>query len=113
MARSFAENGPVKMGAMHSIADSLMAPHTEFYSYTLCRESIDQLVTVDDAMIREAMRWLFETFKLAVEPACAVATAAVHGPLRDALRGIRVGVLLCGSNTDLATFSRHVSVIDI
>ena len=112
MARSFAESGPLKMGAMSSIADSLMAPHTELYSFTLCREAIDQLVTVDDAMIRNAMRWLFETFKLAVEPACAVATAAVQGPLRDVVRGMRVGVLLCGSNTDLATFSRHVEMGD-
>ena len=29
MSQSFAANHTVKMGAMHSIADSLMAPHTE------------------------------------------------------------------------------------
>lgn len=108
MALSFATNGPVKMGPMQSIADSLMAPHTEAYSYGLCRENIDHLTTVDDDMIRGAMRWLFENLKLAIEPSCAVATAAAMGPLKADLAGKRVGVLLCGSNTDLATFNRHM-----
>jgi len=109
MAQSFAANGPIKMGPMHGIADSLMAPHTEAYSYGLCRATIDALVTVDDDELRAAMRLLFAELKIAVEPACAAATAAVLGPLRDRLAGKSVGVLLCGSNTDAATFIRHVS----
>lgn len=108
MARSFSEGGPIKMGPMHSIADSLMAPHTEAYSFGLCRRAIDHLTVVDDPMIRHAMRFLFDELKLATEPACAVATAAVIGPLRKTLSGKRVGVLLCGSNTDATTFAHHI-----
>lgn len=111
MARSFAEGGPIKMGPMHSIADSLMAPHTEAYSYGLCRIAIDHLTTVDDTMIRDAMRFLFDGLKLAIEPACAVATAAMLGPLRETLSGKRVGVLLCGSNTDATTFAHHIGTM--
>jgi threonine dehydratase len=107
MAQSFATGGPIKMGPMHGIADSLMAPHTEAYSYGLCRASIDALVTVNDDDLRAAMRLLFAELKIAVEPACAAATAAVLGPLRERLAGQRVGVLLCGSNTDPETFMRH------
>ncbi len=109
MARSFASGGPVKMGAMRSIADSLMAPHTEAYSCELCRRHIDGLVTIDDGDLRRAMLLLFDELKLAVEPSCAAATAALLGPLRETLRGKRVGVLLCGSNTDLATFTRNMA----
>lgn len=109
MARSFAEGGPIKMGAMSSIADSLCAPHTEAYSLGLCRRAIAGLVTVNDSDLRAAMRLLFEELKLAVEPACAAATAAACGPLRERLAGKRVGVLLCGSNTDFATFARHMA----
>ena len=109
MARSFATGGPVKMGAMASIADSLCAPHTEAYSYGLCRRAIDELVTVNDSDLRAAMRLLFKELKLAVEPACAAATAAACGPLRERLAGKRVGLLLCGSNTDMATFARHMA----
>ena len=109
MAQSFATGGPVKMGAMSSIADSLCAPHTEAYSYGLCRRAIDDLVTVGDDDLRAAMRVLFAELKLAVEPACAAATAAACGPLRARLAGKRVGILLCGSNTDMATFARHMA----
>ena len=109
MSRSFAEGGPIKMGAMSSIADSLCAPHTEAYSYGLCRRAIADIVTINDHDLRAAMRLLFEELKLAVEPACAAATAAACGPLRERLAGKRVGVLLCGSNTDLATFTRHMA----
>jgi threonine dehydratase len=108
MGQSFRAGGPIKMGPMQGIADSLMAPHTEAYSYTLCRHNIDRLVTVSDDQIRSAMRVLFDELKLAPEPACAAATAALFGPLREELAGRRVGVLLCGTNTDLPTLTRHL-----
>lgn len=109
MHRSFEAGGPVKMGAMQSIADSLMAPHTERYTYELCRQHVDRLVKVDDALLRQAMRGLFDQLKLATEPACAAATAALIGPLKEELAGKRVGVLLCGTNTDPQTFARHLN----
>jgi threonine dehydratase len=93
---------------MHSIADSLMAPHTEQYSYELCRRHIDRLVTVTDNQLRSAMLTLFTQLKLAVEPACAAATAALLGPLRETLQGKRVGVLLCGTNIDPVSFAAHI-----
>jgi threonine dehydratase len=105
MGRSFAAGGTVRMGPMQTIADSLMAPHTEAYSYGLCRRHVDALITVTDDELRAAMRLLFEELKLAVEPACATATA---GALRAGITGQRVGVLLCGSITDPDTFRRHV-----
>lgn len=111
MSQSFTTGGPVKMGKMHSIADSLMAPHTEAYSYGLCRRNVDELVRVSDDALRTAMRVLFEELKLAVEPACAAATAAALGPLRERIAGLRVGVLLCGSNMDAAAFCGHMNVV--
>jgi threonine dehydratase len=109
MSRSFAANHTVRMSHMHSIADSLMAPHTEQYSYELCRRHIDRIVTVTDDELRHAMRVLFDQLKLAVEPACAAATAGLLGPLRDVLQGKRVGVLLCGTNTDPASLTGHLA----
>jgi threonine dehydratase len=108
MSKSFAANHTIRMGHMHSIADSLMAPHTEQYSYELCRRHIDRIVTVTDNQLRAAMLTLFRQLKLAVEPACAAATAALLGPLRDTLQGKRVGVLLCGANIDPVSFASHI-----
>ncbi|KVD19804.1 pyridoxal-5'-phosphate-dependent protein subunit beta [Burkholderia ubonensis] len=109
MSRSFAANHTVKMAAMHTIADSLMAPHTEEYSYQLCRRHIDSIVTVSDDALRTAMLYLFSHLKVAVEPACAAATAALLGPLRETLQGKRVGVLLSGTNTDPVTLGMHLA----
>ena len=109
MSQSFKAGHPIKMGPMQGIADSLMAPHTEAYSYELCRRSIDRLVTVSDDQIRSAMLRLFEELKLSPEPACAAATAGLLGPLREELEGQRVGVLLCGTNTDLPTLTKHLN----
>ena len=108
MAQSFRAGHPIKMGPMQGIADSLMAPHTEAYSYELCSRSIDRLVTVSDDQIRRAMLHLFEELKLSPEPACAAASAGLLGPLREELEGQRVGVLLCGTNTDLPTLTKHL-----
>jgi threonine dehydratase len=109
MAQSFAANAPQKMGPMSSIADSLMAPHTDAYSFQICHDNIDRLTTVTEDQIRQGMLLLFSELKLAVEPACAVATAAMLYPLRDELADKRVGVLLCGTNTDPATYIKHLS----
>jgi threonine dehydratase len=108
MSKSFAANHTVKMGHMSSIAESLMAPHTEQYSYELCRRHIDQIVTISDNQMRSAMLTLFMQLKLAVEPACAAATAALLGPLRETLQGKRIGVLLCGTNIDPVSFAAHI-----
>ena len=63
------------------------------------------MVLLEDDDLRRGMALLFRSMKLAVEPAGAAATAALCGPLREELRGQRVGVLVCGTNIDLATFA--------
>jgi threonine dehydratase len=70
---------------------------------------VDRLVTVSDDEMRRAMALLFHEAKLAVEPAGAAATAALVGPLRRELRGRRVGLLICGSNIDPASFAAHLA----
>jgi threonine dehydratase len=109
MHRSFAAGSPQAIDHVRTIADSLGAPHAAPYSFGLCRRYVDDLVLVDDDALRRAMRLLFASAKLAVEPAGAAATAALCGPLRDRLRGRRVGVIVCGANIDAATFSAHLA----
>lgn len=105
MHRSFAAGSPQAIDKVRTIADSLGAPHARDYSFSLCRRFVDELVMIDDHQLRSAMRLLFDDLKLAVEPACAAATAALVGPLAERLRGQRVGVLACGSNIDRQTFT--------
>jgi len=108
MTRSFAQGGPIDHAEVRTIADSLAPPFALPFSFGLCRANVDDIVLVDDDQIRSAMALLFRDMKLAVEPAAAAATAALVGPLRDRLAGKKVGVLVCGSNIDFATFEKHI-----
>jgi threonine dehydratase len=109
MHRSFAAGSPQSLDKVRTIADSLGAPHAAPYSFGLCRRYVDDLALVDDDALRRAMRLLMTSAKLAVEPAGAAATAALCGPLRERLRGKRVGLIVCGANIDAATFATHVT----
>lgn len=107
MSRSFAAGSPQKLERVNTIADSLAAPYALPYSFGIAREFVDTIVTIPDDAMRRAMGLLFADMKLAVEPAGAAATAALCGPLRERLAGQRVGVIVCGTNIDLATFVRQ------
>lgn len=59
-----------------------------------------EVVVVDDAATVAAMRLLWQVTKQVVEPSSAIALAAVLAR-RDALAGLRVGLVLSGGNVDL------------
>ncbi len=108
MSRSFEAGAPMKLDRVATIADSLAAPYALPYSFGMAKRFVDQIVTIPDDAMRRAMGLLFADMKLGVEPAGAAATAALCGPLRDRLAGRRVGVVVCGSNIDPATFARQM-----
>lgn len=108
MWRSLAAGAPQKLERVATVADSLGAPYALPYSFDLCRRFVDEIVRIEDAAMIDAMRLALDALKLMLEPAGAAATAAMIGPLRERLAGRRVGVLVCGSNIDLATYARLV-----
>ncbi len=93
---------------MDTIADSLGAPFAMPYSYELAKKNIDRLTMVNDLELKKTMGKLFQTMKIAVEPACAASTAALLGPLRESMRGKKVILFMCGSNIDWSSFYQHV-----
>lgn len=113
MSRSFEAGSPQKLEHINTIADSLAAPYALPYSFGVAQRFVDEIVTIPDVAMQRAMGLLFTDMKLAVEPAGAAATAALCGPLRERLAGKRVGVIVCGSNIDLATFVRLVIPSDL
>lgn len=108
MHRSFEAGEPRSIERVTTVADSLGAPYAAPYTFELCYQNVDELVLIDDEAMFEAMRVLFREMKLAVEPAGAAATAALFGPLCETLRDKRVGVLVCGTNIDPATYFKLI-----
>lgn len=110
MLRSLRSGQPEQapMSGTPTIADSLSPPYTLPYSLDLCRRGLTDLVLVSDDAMRSALALLFQSAKLAVEPAGAASTAALLGPLRDRLRGKRVGLIICGTNISPSRFIEHL-----
>jgi len=107
MHRSFAAGQAQKLDSVATIADSLGAPFAMPYSFSICRQFVDELVLISDDQMRAAMGLLFRDMKMAVEPACAASTAALAGPLGERLAGRKVVLIFCGSNIDWMTFAKH------
>lgn len=105
MRLSFEAGAPQAIDKVLTVADSLGAPFAMPYSFELTRDNVDQLVTVSDDALRDSMGLLFRDMKIAVEPACAAATAALLGPLQEQVRGRNVLLTFCGSNIDWQSFS--------
>jgi len=66
-------------------------------SFDLCREVIDSSLLVGEDAIRRATRQLIETHHMLVEGAAGVALATFLRR-REAYRGKRVGIIVCGAN---------------
>jgi threonine dehydratase len=86
-----------------SIADGLGAPAIGELCLTIAQALIDDVVEVEDEQIIEAMGWLYQTAKLACEPAGAAATAALLAGRVRCSPGQTVIAIVSGGNIDPET----------
>lgn len=82
-----------------TIADGLRTTIGE-PNFAIVRQHVDDIVTVTDLEIVSAMRALWESLHLVLEPSGAVAFAALHARKISA-SSQRVGLILTGGNVDL------------
>jgi len=82
-----------------TIADGLRGALGE-RPFAEIRRLVDDIVTVPEEAIVRAMRELWETLKVVVEPSGAVPYATLLSG-RPELAGARIGVILSGGNVDL------------
>jgi len=99
-ARSFRTKTLQRVENPQTIADGARTQSLGKLTFPLVMANVHDVVTVTDAQIVEAMRFLWERMKLVVEPTGALAAAAVlsaAAPVRDR----RVGIIISGGNVDL------------
>jgi len=88
-----------------SIADGLNAPHAGAHCLAVSEAHLDECVRVTEAEIHAGFRFLYERAKLAVEPAGAVAVAALlAGKVLD-VEGTNVVAVVSGGNVAARTAS--------
>ncbi|WP_397546228.1 threo-3-hydroxy-L-aspartate ammonia-lyase [Rhodothermus marinus] len=83
-----------------TIADGARTPSLGEVTFPLVRQHVDDMVTVSETAILQAMYVLWERLKLVVEPTGALPLAALLEN-RVAVEGRRVGLILSGGNVDL------------
>lgn len=82
-----------------TIADGLLTSLGTL-TYPMIHERVEQIVTVSEAGIVDAMKFIWERAKIVIEPSAAVAVAVLWEQKID-LRGLKIGVILSGGNVDL------------
>ena len=105
--RSFAAGRIVAIDVPRTIADGLQTPSPGELTWEVGSRLVDEIVTVTDAQIVEAMCFAFERLKLVLEPSGAVGLAAV---LEGIVAGPSLGVILSGGNVDAGRFASLVGV---
>ncbi|XP_072988951.1 serine racemase [Typha latifolia] len=91
----------------NTIADGLRAFLGEL-TWPVVRDLVDDVITVDDEEILEAMRMCYEVLKVVVEPSGAIGLAAVlSNKFKQCAawnQSNKIGILLSGGNVDLGAF---------
>jgi threonine dehydratase len=83
-------------------ADSLGARQVGELMFPIAARFVTEAVLVTDDAIVAAQRTLWDRFRLIAEPGGATATAALLSGRWSPPAGARVGILVCGGNTDPA-----------
>ncbi len=105
MQAAFQAGGPIDVEVRSVAADSLGARRVGAINFEICRRWANEVVLVPDDAIVEAQRRLWRESSIVAEPGGATAYAALGSGAYRPATGERVGVLVCGSNVDLATFA--------
>lgn len=103
MAASRAAGEPVTLDRVDTVADGLKPVRPGDLTFAHVQRFVDDLVTVSDESILDAVALAFREWKLVLEPSGAAAAAAIHAGRVAPLPG-PVVVVLSGGNADPALY---------
>jgi threonine dehydratase len=88
-----------------TVADGLLTSLGTL-TFPIIQQRVEQIVTVSEKGIIEAMKFTWERVKLVIEPSAAVAVGVLWEQKID-LEGLKVGIILSGGNVDLNKLPWH------
>jgi threonine dehydratase len=97
---------PVDSEAGGIAADSLAPKRVGELMFPIARKYVESVALVSDEAIVDAQRALWQSLRIAAEPGGAAAFAALLSKRYLPKAGERIGVLVCGGNTDAVDFGR-------
>ena len=102
--QSFRSGAIVHIDTPKTIADGAQTQHLGQLTFPIIQRDVDDILTVSDAQLVQAMRFFAERMKIVVEPTGCLGFAAARA-MQDQLRGKRVGILISGGNVDIERFA--------
>jgi threonine dehydratase len=97
--RSFNKGSIQPVSPLHTIADGLRTSLGSI-TFPIIQEHVNEIITVDESLIIEAMRLIWTRMKILIEPSSAVPLAAIMKE-KSRFRSKRIGIILSGGNVDL------------
>ncbi len=98
----------VRIDTPRTLADGAQTQALGQLTFPVIQALVDDIVTVSDAQLIEAMRFAAARMKMVIEPTGALAmAAALQGAVE--VRGKRVGVVISGGNVDIAQLARYLA----
>ncbi len=105
LKNSFNEKKALHTSSVRTIADGIAVRDTSEVTLAYMLESVDDVLSVDDEEIANAILYLLEKQKLVVEGAGAVGVAALLHHKLEHYSGKKIGVVLSGGNIDVTMLS--------
>ncbi|GKV83306.1 threo-3-hydroxy-L-aspartate ammonia-lyase [Pectobacterium versatile] len=106
--QSFRSGNIVHIDTPKTIADGAQTQHLGNYTFPLIRQNVDDILTVTDDDLIDAMRFYAERMKIVVEPTGCLSFAAARN-LRESLRGKRIGIIISGGNVDISRYGAFLT----
>jgi threo-3-hydroxy-L-aspartate ammonia-lyase len=105
--QSFRAKKIIRTDVPKTIADGAQTQSLGALTFPVISELVDDIVTVSDAQLVEAMKFAASRMKMIVEPTgCLAIAAALYGAVD--VKNKRVGVIVSGGNVDLVKFAQLV-----
>jgi threonine dehydratase len=104
--QSFAAGAIIAIDVPRTIADGLQTHAPGKLTWEVASRLVDEIVTVTDQQMVEAMRFAFERLKLVIEPSGSIGIAAV---LNGLVSGDRIGVIVSGGIIGAARFAELIA----
>ncbi|WP_301859905.1 threonine ammonia-lyase [uncultured Megasphaera sp.] len=92
-----------------SLADGITVKTPGDLTYEICKDYVDDIVTVDETEIAGAILWLLERVKCVAEGAGAVPVAALMNGKISGLHNKKVAAMVSGGNIDVNNMTRVIN----
>lgn len=103
MKAAFEAGKPVTLDKIDSFTDGAAVKRVGKLNYSICRELLDEIITVPEGLICETILKLYNENAIVTEPAGALALAGAL-IMKSKLWGLNTAVIISGGNNDITRF---------